>query len=140
MPSQERKNSYDTNIQRFCAAEDTQTSFVVTLTNNIMSKPGAISGDKRLNPMMNKSDRSLQHYYNGDHNRGIPVKDAHVIIAHMKKIRFEEYINGFSDDVLRNISNEFTKNGVSSVTPLNVAEKCADIFEAILIYGKYEEA
>lgn len=121
----------------YCGMDNTQAEFVITLTNNFMAKPGAINGDKHLNPMIDKGDRSLEYYFSG--GRPIPKKDTRVIIGHSKKLRFEEFINSFSDDVLRHISDRLTQKGVSSVNQINVDEKCADIFEAILLWGKYEE-
>lgn len=123
----------------YCGMGNTQTQFVISLTNNMMAKPGAISGNKHLNPMMDIDARTLQYCFSGKENRGIPKKYARIIIGHSKKIRFEDFINSFSDDALQNISDRLTEKGVSSVNQINVGEKCADIFEAILVSGKYEE-
>lgn len=122
-----------------CSMGGSKAEFVITLTDHFMPKPGAVIGDKYINPMRNKGKRSLLQYYNGDNNRGIPKKDATVIIGHSNKYRFSEYIRGFPDDVKNKIVDRLIENGVSSVKELNVEEKCADIFEAILISGKYEE-
>lgn len=121
----------------YCGMGDTHMGFVTTLTNKIMTKPGSCIGDKHQNPMLDKDDRSRQYFYKG--SRPIPRKDAQKIVGDMKKERFENYINSFPDDNVRGIADKLTEKGITKVNMLNVGEKCADIFEVILISGQYEE-
>lgn len=121
----------------YCGMGNTHADFVTTLTNKIMIRPGSCSGDKSQNPMIDKDKRSRQYFYKG--SRPIPRKDAQKIVGDMKKERFETYINSFPDDDVRGIADKLTQKGIARVNMLNVGEKCADIFEVILISGQYEE-
>lgn len=120
-----------------CGFEDTKAQFVITLTNKFMTRPEISIGDGYRNPMKNKNARSLQQYFSGE--RGIPKKDARIILGRSDKYRFESFINEHSDDTKQYIYNELKIRGISSAKPTNVEAICADIFEAILQSGKYEE-
>lgn len=120
-----------------CGLADTEAKFVITLTNKFMLRPAISVGDEYRNPMMNKTQRSLEQYFSGE--RELPKKDARIILGHSDRYRFETFIKEYPDDVKRYIYNELNIKGVSSAKLIKVEEKCADIFEAILQSGKYEE-
>ena len=97
---------------------DTKAQFVITLTNKIMTKPGASRKDGTCqNPIINKDDRTLQYYFSG--GRSISRKDAQVIVANHKKIRFEEFINEYSDDTLRCINRALIEKGILDPTKVS---------------------
>lgn len=123
----------------YCGQHDTKSRFVITLTNNMVKRPGVCNknGDY-FNPFMNKKSNYLGKFFRGE-RKILPRKDVGVLIGNMEKYRFDRFIEGFSDDAKRNIAEALKKHGVTSFKQNRVSEKCADIFEAILIYGKYEE-
>ena len=113
--------------------------FVITVTDRIMPRPGAYNSDGVfLNPMRNKRPDYRGVIFR-DPKRSISRKDATKILGNLDKYKFEKFIDEFGDDTRCNIAKDLTTLGVSSVNRDNVGEKCADIFEAILKYGKYEE-
>lgn len=121
----------------YCGREDNRAQFVITLTNNFMPVPERREKDGYINPMKNKEPRILYNYFNG--SRRIPQKVTNKILGRSSKIKFETFIQSFTENALRSIADRFNEKGVSSVNQINVHEKCADIFQAILEYGKYEE-
>ena len=122
----------------YCGREDNQADFVVTLTNKFMLVPERREKDGYINPMISKDIRTKYSYFSGE--RSIPPKVAHKILGRSSKTRFEEFIKSFSENAQRSIADKLEEKGVSSVNLLNVHEKCADIFEAILVDSKYEES
>ena len=126
-------------LYHHCGDGKNRTDFIDTLTNKIVDgRPGASNADgQRINPMMDKGPRAKQKYFRGD----LPFPDsvASVIRGRISPYKFEEYIREFSDGAQNNIANDLKAKGVHSVNKMNVPEKCAEIFQAILLYDKYEE-
>lgn len=121
----------------YCGREDNQAEFVITLTNNFMPVPERREKDGYINPMKNRESRTLYSYFSG--SRSISPKVAHKILGRSSKKKFEDFILSFTDNAQRSIVDRLNEKGVSSANLKNVHEKCADIFQAILEYGKYEE-
>lgn len=121
----------------YCGREDNRAEFVITLTNKFMPVPERREKDGYINPMKNKETRILYSYFSG--SRRVPPKVAHKILGRSSKIKFEEFIQSFTENALRSIADRLNEKGISSANLKNVHEKCADIFETILVDGKYEE-
>jgi len=85
---------------------------------------------------MNKSSSYRGRFFSGE--RKITKKDSRTLAGGINKLRFENFINEFSDDAKTNLATKLVKIGISSANRDNAAEICADIFEAILTQGKYE--
>jgi len=118
----------------FCGDGSKTSDFVVALVDNIMETPHNDADEMKsvedtYNPLASKSPNTQKSIYNG--NSSISKKDAGVILAHMEKARFAEYICEFSLDALNAICEELKKAGFPADT-LQVGNACADIFEAAL--------
>lgn len=121
-----------------CRAKDSKNQFVITLTNNMLPRPGISNKDGDYNnPMLNITPTYRGRFFSGE--RKIPLKVIGVISGNQNKYRFEEFItNGFSDDTKANLASDIEKLGIPEVNRDNVGAVCADIFAEILVYGKYE--
>jgi len=123
-----------------CGKGATQSEFVLVLTNKIMARPDVknIDGDFK-NPMKNMTPSYLRKFFRGE-RKTLPKKATNKIIGNLNKLRFEQYLRSeFTDDTRRIIAESLERLGVAHVSENNVCEKCGDIFEAILRFGKYEE-
>ncbi|MEE8705829.1 MAG: hypothetical protein SOH93_03680 [Oscillospiraceae bacterium] len=116
--------------------EDNQAEFVITLTNNFMPVLERREKDGYIDPMKNRESRTVYSYFSG--SRSIPPK-AHKILGRSSKKEFEDFILSFTDNAQRSIADKLNEKGISSANLENVHKKCADIFQVILEYGKYEE-
>ena len=108
----------------FYGAGLTETDFIIEVTNKIMEH----SSDEN-NPLKNLKPDFRKRIFEG--SRSISRKNAATILNSLDKIRFEEYINGLTDDARRNISNYLGEYGY--IIPFtDVAFQCAEILENIL--------
>jgi len=108
--------------------------FIVVLADNLMEEPsndGDIqkAADGEYNPLANMQEASLRHYYNG--TRQISKKNASIVLAHMDKAKFEDFVFSFAPDTLNSLCVELGKFGIV-VDSQNVGTVCADLFEQAL--------
>ena len=111
--------------------KDNQAEFVITLTDTLFARPAASGSEGFRNPLRNYQHRYLNRFYSGE--RDFPRKHAREILGSINMYRFEEFVRESSDIAQSHIAEELNSAGFPSVSQLNVAEKCADIFKSILI-------
>jgi len=120
-----------------CGKDNTQADFVTELALHIIGgQPTRGYIDKKgveryVNPLKIEDKRYLNKIFSG--KRSLPANKAREILGRIDKAKFEKFIQDFSDQARLNVAEELTSAGISSVNHSNVDEKCADIFEAILI-------
>ena len=113
---------------------ETQGQFVIKLVNKIMGgRPGRAHGKESYqNPLCEKSDRTLQAYYNKNDKRKIPKSSASIILSSIDKYKFDDYIrNRCSEGAQNNLLNDLSAIEDIDITK-DAAEVCADLFEKIL--------
>lgn len=113
---------------------ETQGQFVIKLVDKIMGgRPGRAHGKEEYqNPLREKSDRTLQAYYNKNDKHKIPKTSASIIFRSIDKYKFEQYIrNQCTEDAQKNMLNDLSEIEVIDTTR-DAAEVCADLFEKIL--------
>ncbi|GHU56475.1 hypothetical protein FACS1894132_13920 [Clostridia bacterium] len=118
----------------YCGGEQKVSEFVVTLTDNFMEEPAndedikkAANGD--YNPLENLQEPTLKQYYSG--SRSFPVKHANVLLKHMDKAKFDDFISQSSVDALASLCDELKKFGIQA-TAQDVGMVCADLLERAL--------
>lgn len=133
-------------MYRFCNEKPSKSDFVVHLVNKIMAgQPGRANGeDSYQNPLAGKSQDVLLKYFTGD--RSIPGKDASMIYSHIKREKFENYIEKrCSPDAQYLLLEDLLKIGGENLLEKEGIEKnstppqiCAQLFTNIL--GELAEA
>ncbi|MDR0858246.1 MAG: hypothetical protein LBN97_04365 [Oscillospiraceae bacterium] len=118
----------------FCGDGRRTADFVVVLVDNIMEEPSNESdkrkaNDGEYNPLVALQPDALKRLHNG--SRNISAKAATVILGHLDKRKFDDFIFGFSLDALTALCAKLREYGVDA-NAQNVGEVCADLFEGIL--------
>lgn len=122
-------------LYRYCNEEETEGQFVIKIVDKFMGgRPGRAHADGTYqNPLRDKSDRTLQSYFDkNDTKHSISKADASRILSSMDKYKFEEYIRGYcSEDAQKGLLDDLSK--IDQIkNKKDVAEVCADLFEEIL--------
>ena len=111
----------------YCSVGGAKYEFVVIITDNIMEESGDLN-----NPLAGYMPDHRTHIFNG--TKPISRKTATIILGHLDKFRFEEYLdNTLTDDARQSISDSL--NNYKLNTNLNdVTLHCANLLERILRY------
>lgn len=118
----------------FCGNGDKTATFVVTLTDNIMEVPQNPKDEKKAingeyNPISELEESTQKQLFSG--KRKLSQKNASIILGHLDKGKFEDYINEFAPDTLNSLCDKLGELGVKE-TSLTVGKWCADIFEQVI--------
>ncbi|MCL2603218.1 MAG: hypothetical protein FWD90_01920 [Defluviitaleaceae bacterium] len=114
--------------------------FMVMLTNGIMTRPGDTKNRAAvrkgedpdyLNPIKNKGQDYRRQFFTDD--RTIPATDITEILGRLDKQRFGTFISKYPIDVRLKLVDILKSFEVKLVNIENVAVKCAEFFEVVLI-------
>ena len=121
-------------LKPYCGDDDIVSDFVVNLCGAIMEQPKDEKDTKKAmndeyNPIAKKSISTLEKYYNGGLSLG--KRNASVLLKHLDKYKFAEYVNESSQESLASLGNDLCRLNYS-IADKEVADVCADIFAAII--------
>ena len=121
-------------LKPYCGANDKVSDFVVALCGAIMEQPKDEKDMKKAmndeyNPVAKKSISTLEKYFNGGLSLG--KRNAGVLLKHLDKYRFAEYVNESSQESLASLGNDLCKLECR-IEGKEVADACAEIFASII--------
>ncbi len=118
----------------FCGKGNKTSDFVISLFANIMEDPPNNDDVQKdlndeYNPFAKLHINTLEKIYGG--SREISEKRASIVLNHLDKEKFNEYINNLPLDTISLLSNALHDYGID-VEDLEVPGKCSDIFASII--------
>lgn len=118
-----------------CIGENQKSwEFVIHLTNQIMENPIREQDkqkdiDDEYNPLSKLQPNTLTKIYNG--TRCIRKKNARIILSHLDKEKFNEYLSSFSPDTIDLIGFSLQEKGITFAYNETIDE-CTNLFVSIL--------
>lgn len=121
-------------LYTFCGKGSNTSDFVISLFANIMEDPpndDDIQKDinDEYNPFAKLRIDTLEKTYSG--RREISEKNASIVLNHLDKEKFSEYISNLPLDTISLLSDALQDYGFD-VNDLDVPGKCSDIFASII--------
>jgi len=118
----------------FCSDGQNIEDYILALIERLMETPTSCedihkANDGTYNPLASLQANTIRKIYNG--SRTISSQNAAIIIKHLDKAKFQDYINELSGDALFGICTVLAGLGITS-TPLNAGMICANAFEKVL--------
>jgi tetratricopeptide (TPR) repeat protein len=109
-------------------------AYVIMLIDSFMEEPSTPDDIQKAengeyNPLVSLQKDTLNRIYKGE--RKIKSEYASIILRHMDKQRFDEFINKPSFDSLESVCVELSKHGIVA-NPQNAGKVCSGLFEKVL--------
>lgn len=122
-------SEYAQMLNPYLSAGMLPDKFIISLTAQIVEK-SFFNENTRIedHPLGNKDEDTLRRIYNG--TKSLARKDAQIILNHLDKARFQDYLLELSVDTLGLIHDAMLKNGITiDDDAINI---CTDLFVSIL--------
>lgn len=109
----------------YIGGNEAKNQFVISITCEIMEA----SFSKDEHPLYDKKSDTLEKIFSG--KRELSKEDARIILLHLDKDAFANYLSKFSDDVLDLIGKGMQDHGIIFAV-CEVIDSCTDLFVQVL--------